>query len=73
MEFQKILNLLNKEIDSRFAKRNWNVFNDQSNANYIVGNEIIYCTGVLKSNLCDYVGTYIPVRIHITVLTYPVI
>ena len=44
MEFQKILNLLNKEIDSRFAKRNWNVFNDQSNANYIVGNEIIYCT-----------------------------
>ena len=73
MEFQKILNLLNKKIDSRFEKRNWNVFNDQSNANYIVGNEIIYNTKVLKSNLCDYVGTYIPVRIHITDLADPVI
>ena len=73
MEFQKILNLLNKKIDSRFKKRNWNVFNDQSNANYIVGNEIIYNTKVLKSNLCDYVGTYIPVRIHITDLADPVI
>ena len=73
MEFQKILNLLNKKIDSRFEKRNWNVFNDQSNANYIVGNEIIYNTKVLKSILCDYVGTYIPVRIHITDLADPVI
>ena len=73
MEFQKILNLLNKEIDSRFAKRNWNVFNYQSNAIYIVGNEIIYTTEVLKSNFCDYVGTYIPVRIHITALAGPVI
>ena len=39
--------------------RKWNIFNDQSNANYEVGNEIIYNTEVLKSNLCHYNDTYI--------------
>ena len=34
--------------------RKWNIANDQSNVNYDVRNEIIYNTGVLKSNLSDY-------------------
>ena len=34
--------------------RKWNIFNDQSNASYDWGNEIIYNTEVSKSNLCDY-------------------
>ena len=42
--------------------RKWNFVNDQSNANYDVGNEIIYNTEVLKSNLCDYKDAYILVR-----------
>ena len=42
--------------------RKWNIVNDQSNANYNVGNEIIYDTEVLKSNLCDYNDAYILVR-----------
>ena len=39
-----------------------------SNANYDVGNKIIYNTGVLKSNLCDYNNAYNKVRgdTHVT-------
>ena len=51
------MNLLIEENDSRFMTRKWNIFNDQSNTNYDVGNEIIYNTEVLKSNLCDIIWT----------------
>ena len=34
--------------------RKWIIINDQSKANYSVGNGIIYNEKVLKSNLCDY-------------------
>ena len=54
MEHQNILNLLNEASDCKFATRKWNIVIDQSNANYNEGNEIIYNTKVLKSNLCDY-------------------
>ena len=45
---------MNEPNDSKFVARKWNIVNDQSNANYDVGYEIIYNTEVLKSNLCDY-------------------
>ena len=51
MEHQKILELLNEANDSKFVTRKWNIINDQSNANYDVGNEIICNSEVLKSNL----------------------
>ena len=54
MGHQKILSLLNKANDSRFVTRKWNIVNDESNANYDVGNEVMYNAEVLKSNLCDY-------------------
>ena len=38
----KILNLLNEADDSKFVTRKWNLVNDQWNANYDIGNEIIY-------------------------------
>ena len=57
-----MLNLLNKPKNSKFVTRKWYIVNDQSNANYDVGNEIIYNTGVLKSNLCDYNDAYNSVR-----------
>ena len=41
MEHQKILNLLNETSDSKFVTGKWNIGNDQSNANYDVGNKII--------------------------------
>ena len=53
MENEKILNLLNEASDSKSVTTKWKIVNDQSNANYDVGNEIIYNTKVLKSNLCD--------------------
>ena len=48
-----------KQVNSKFVTRNWNIVNDQSNANYRVGNEIIYGTEVLKSNICDCNYAYI--------------
>ena len=71
MDHQKVLNLLNEANDSKFVTRKWNIVNDQSNANYDVGNEIIYITEVSKSNLCDYNNTYILVRGDITVTAAP--
>ena len=66
MEHQKIFNLLNEASYCKFVTRKWNSANDQSNVNYDVGNEIIYNTEVLKSNLCDDNDAYILVRGDIT-------
>ena len=41
MEHQKMLNLLNEASNYKFVTRKWKIVNDQSNANYDVGNEII--------------------------------
>ena len=68
MKHQKILNLLNEASDSKFVTRNWNIANDHSNANYSVGNEIVYSVEVLKSNLCDYSIAYILERGGITII-----
>ena len=57
---------MNEANDSKFVTRKWNIVNDQSNANS-VGNEIIYNTEVLKSNLCHCNDAYILVRGDITV------
>ena len=67
MEHQKLLNLLNEVNDAKFVTRKWNIFNDLSNANYNIGNEIIYNTEVLKSIFCDYNDAYILVTGDITV------
>ena len=60
------MNLLNEASDSKFATRNWNTVNDQSNGNDSVGNEITYSTKVLQSNLCNYNNAYILVRGNIS-------
>ena len=56
---------------SKFVTRKWNIVNDNSNANYSVGNEVNYNTKVLKSNLCDYNDAYILLRGDITVTAAP--
>ena len=53
---------------SKFVTRKWSNVSDQSNRNYNVGNEVIYNTEVLKSNLCDCNNAYILVRGDITVV-----
>ena len=37
---------MNEASDYRFIARDWDILNDQSNANYNVENEIIYSTVV---------------------------
>ena len=44
MEHQKMLDLLVKESNSKFLTRNWNIVNDQLNANYDVRNDILSIT-----------------------------
>ena len=63
---------MNEASDSKFLARKWNVVNDSSDANYDVGNEIMYNTVVLKSNLCDYNDAYILVMVDITVVQFTV-
>ena len=46
MEHEKILNLLNEASDSKFVTRNRNIGSNQPNANYSVGNKIIYSAEV---------------------------
>ena len=45
--------------DFKFLARNWNIANDQSNASYDVGNEIIYNTESVEPNICDCDNAYI--------------
>ena len=71
MEPQKKLLWLNDADVSTFVTRKWVIVNDLSNANYEVGNEIIYNTEVLASNLCDYNDVYILVKGNITVTAAP--
>ena len=67
MENQKILNLLNEAKEFKFVTKKCNIVNDDSKANYGVGNEVTYNAEVLKSNLCDYNDAYILVRGDITI------
>ena len=59
MYFASILNfslnslIVIQQFNSKFVTKKWNIVNNDQNANYDVGNEIIYNTEVLKSNLCN--------------------
>ena len=57
-----MLKLYGEANNSKFVARKWNIINHQSHANYGVGNETIYNTEVLKSNLWDFNDVYILVR-----------
>ena len=59
---------MNKASDSKFVTRKWNIVTGQSNANYIVGNEIICNTEVLKLILCDLNDAYILVEGDIAII-----
>ena len=68
MEYQKIANLLESTSDnlSKFRTRNWIEINDESKGNYANSN-IKFKTTMLRSNLCDYVDSYILVKGTITI------
>ena len=62
---------MNESNDSKFVPGKLSIVHDQSNANYDAGQEIIYNTEVLKSNLCDCNDAYILVKLDITVIEAP--
>ena len=59
MEYQKIANLLESTSDnlSKFRTRNWVEINDESRGNY-ANSDIRFKTTMLRSDLCDYVDSY---------------
>ena len=68
MEYQKIANLLEStsEKPSKIRTKNWIEINDESKGTY-TGNDIRFKTAMLRSNLCDYVDSYILVKVTITI------
>ena len=69
MEYQKIANLLNDELNqpSKFRTRNWVEINDEARGTYSPNKQIKFETAMLRSSLCDYGHTYILAKGNITV------
>ena len=69
MEYQKISNLLNDELNqpSKFRARNWVEINDEVRGTYSPNKQIKFKTSMLRSSLCDYNDAYVPVKGNITV------
>ena len=70
MEYQKIINLLSKAIDStklpKYATRKWIEIYDQSNGTYVANKDVRLKTLQLRSDLCDLNDSYIVVTCTIT-------
>ena len=56
MEYQKIANLLNTELNqpSKFRTKNWVEINDDISGAYSSNKQIRFKTAMLRSSLCDY-------------------
>ena len=69
MEYQKIINLLEKTPNqpSKFRTKNWVEVNDESRGTYNVNSQTKFKTSMLRSSLCDYSDAYILVSATITV------
>ena len=70
MEFQTIANFFDSTFDdkdlSRFLTKKWIEVYDQSEKNYTPDKEIWIKTSMLRSDLCDFIDTYIVVEEDIT-------
>ena len=67
MEHNKISKSLNDSSVSKFVIKKWIKINDLSSERYSVNKNIRFKTSMLRSYLCDYSDTYIPVKTRITV------
>ena len=71
MEFQKIVNFLDKIFDNKdlpkFVTKKWIEVYDQSKKHYNPNKEIRIKTSMLRSDLCDFSDAYIVVKRTITV------
>ena len=69
MEYQKIADLLNDELNkpSKFRTRYWVEINDDITGAYSPNKQIRFKTAMLRSSLCDYSDAYILVKGNISV------
>ena len=69
MEYQKIINLLDNTLNqpTKFRTKIWVKINDDARGTYNTNSQTKFKTSLLKSNLCDYSGSYILVSGTITV------
>ena len=62
MEYQKIINLLGKTIDTtklpKYTTRKWIEIYDQSNGSYDLNKDIEFKAPQLRSDLCDFNDAY---------------
>ena len=65
MEYQQITNLLDTKSDKvpRFNTKKWIEVHDQSGKIYNTNKQIRFKTSMLRSELCNYIDTYIGVYI----------
>ena len=69
MEYQKIENLLNNELNQpcKFRTRNWVEINDEARGTYSPNKQIRFKTSMLRCSLCYYSDAYILIKGNITV------
>ena len=60
MEYQKIINLIGDDVESKFQTKDYVVINDRQAGNY-TGTQIKIITNMLRSSLCDFSRAYIKV------------
>ena len=58
MEYQKIINLIGDDVESKFQTKDYVVINDRQAGNY-AGTQIKIITNMLRSSLCDFSRAYI--------------
>ena len=69
MEYQKIINLLEKTLNQpiKFRTKNQVEINDDLRGTRKTNNQIKFKTSMLRSSLCDYSDVYVPVSGAITI------
>ena len=70
MEYQQKANLLDNTPNqpSKFTIKNWVEISEESRGTYSVNGQINFKTPLLRSSLCNYSDTYIPVKRNISVI-----
>ena len=61
MEYQKIINLIGDDVESKFQTKDYVVINDRQAGNY-TGTQIKIITNMLRSSLCDFSRAYFVVK-----------
>ena len=69
MEYQKIVNLLNGQLNkpSKFRTKNWVEINDDVRCVYSPNKQIRFKAAMLRFSSCDYSDAYVLVKGNITV------